>query len=401
LKILICHNYYARRSGEESVVERESALLKEKGHSVSIFSYDNRDAQNMNPAGLGLRALYSRQTGRDLMSILRETEFDIAHVHNTWLLMSPTVYKYLWQDGIPVVKTVHNYRWLCPVATFYRDGIRCHDCVEKIGGVLHGIVHKCYLDSLSGSSTASARLFLHRDLLQTFNKYIDVIVVQNNFVKEKLIAAGFPAERMAVKGNFLKRDEIVQSAPGDFYIAAGRLEPAKGLATLLDACEETGIRTKIFGEGPMHDWLQGQIESRFAQNQNVQLMGYVSRQELLDNFATTRALIFPSEWYESYPISIVEAMAHGKPVIASNIGGMLSIVDDGMNGLLFEVGNSHALASKLNMLWEDDNLYEKLSRGARETYEKVMSPEVHYDLLMKIYQSAIDRRQSSSSGLNT
>ena len=394
--VLVCHNYYRRRSGEGSVVHREIELLREHGHTVTSFTYDNIDAEGMSAIGIGSRAISSRQTGRDLREILQSSEFDIAHVHNTWLLMSPNVYKYLWQAGIPVVKTVHNYRWLCPVATFYRNGNRCHECTDKFGGVIHGILHKCYHGSLSGSTIASARLLLHRDILRTFQRYVDVIIVQNKFVKEKLVSNGFPVGKMAIKGNFLKRDEIIKSEPADFGISAGRLEPTKGLATLLDACEKSGIRMKLFGKGPMHDWLQNQIRQRFSETHQVSLMGYVPRQELLDNFATTRALIFPSEWYESYPISIVEAMAHGKPVISSNIGGMLSIVEDGYNGLFFDVGDSDSLASKMEMLWSDQSLYERLSAGARETYEKVMSPEVNYELLMDIYQRAIHFRHDSN-----
>ena len=182
MRVLICHNYYGRRSGEGSVVEREAALLQEQGHSVSIFSYDNQDAHAMGRVELGLRALYSRQTGRDLKSLLEEQSFDVAHVHNTWLLMSPTVYRDLWRAGLPVVKTVHNFRWLCPVATFFRDGQRCHDCLEHPAGLLNAIVHRCYEGNLAGSAVAAGRLFIHRDLLRVYWRYIDVIVLQNEFV---------------------------------------------------------------------------------------------------------------------------------------------------------------------------------------------------------------------------
>jgi glycosyltransferase involved in cell wall biosynthesis len=398
LRVLVCHNYYRRRSGEGSVVHREIELLEEQGHLVTLFSYDNLDAEKLGALKIGTRAIYSRQTGRDLEQVLQSNTFDIAHVHNTWLLLSPAIYRYLWKSGIPVVKTIHNYRWLCPIGTFYRDGDRCHDCVEKFGGALHGVLHRCYRGSLPASIATATRLIFHRDLLHTYQRYIDVVVVQNEFVRKNLISYGFPQEKMEIKGNFLKRNEIGKTVTEDFGIFAGRLEATKGLSTLLDACEKSGIKLRIFGKGPMHAWLKEQIDRRFATTEQVQLMGYVSREEILENFANARALVFPSEWYESYPISIVEAMAHGKPVISSNIGGMLSIITDEKNGLFFEVGDPDSLSDQMKRLWSDDELYARLSEGARKTYEEQMSPEANYELLMGIYQKAIDSRKTNRTG---
>jgi len=393
VRVLICHNYYGRRSGEGSVVEREAALLQEQGHSVSIFSYDNQDAHAMGRVELGLRALYSRQTGRDLKSLLEEQSFDVAHVHNTWLLMSPTVYRDLWRAGLPVVKTVHNFRWLCPVATFFRDGQRCHDCLEHPAGLLNAIVHRCYEGNLAGSAVAAGRLFIHRDLMRVYWRYIDVIVLQNEFVRQKLIENGFPADRMEIKGNFLRRVERVEAERGDHAVFFGRLETAKGLGTLLDAFESIEVPLHIFGQGPLEDWVSEEVQRRFGENGRVRFEGFAPRDKLVRTIASSRAVIFPSEWYESYPISIIEAQAHSKPVIASDIGSMPTIVKNEQNGLLFEAGNPAALTECVLRLWADNELQVKLERGALEAYESNMSPEKNYDQLLAIYQRAIESRK--------
>jgi len=400
LRILICHNYYARRSGECAVVDQEAALLREKGHDVEQFSYDNADFLGFRfseRTKAGFRAIYSTRTDRDIRRFLLGKTFDVAHVHNTWGVMSPSIYKALWLESLPVVKTVHNFRWLCPVGTFYRDGRLCHDCVEKPGGVIHGVVHRCYQGNLAGSMMASTRLFVNRDLLRIFDRYIDIIVVQNTFVRDRLIQNGFPAEKMALKGNFLRRREF-EPTRGDHAIFLGRLEASKGLRTLLDAMEGTTIPLRIFGQGPLEPWLRDQVARRFGPAGRVSYEGYASRPVLMQALASSRAVVFPSEWYESYPIAIVEAMAHGKPVIASDLGSIPSIVEHEVNGLLFKPGDPQALATQIDRLWSDDSLQERLEAGAKAAYEAKMAPEANYRTLMQIYEAAIESRKTRSPG---
>lgn len=395
MRVLVCHNYYARRSGEETVVEQEMALLRENGHQVELFSYDNADVEEGELAqrlSTGLRAIYSTGTQRDLRDYLRGKSFDVAHVHNTWGLMSPSVYRALWLEGLPVVKTVHNYRWLCPVATFYRDGHVCRDCAERIGGLVHSLLHRCYQHSLTGSTVAASRLLVNRDVLGIMRRYIDVIVVQNAFVRDLLVNYGLPAERMMVKGNFVKRARASPGMRGDYAVFFGRLEASKGLSTLLDAVELAGIPLRVFGQGPLAGWVMGRIAERFAADEKVRYEGYVPLDDLIRGVEGSRAVIFPSEWYESYPITIVEAMAHGKPVIASDLGSIPSLVRHEVNGLLFTPGDAKDLANQISRLWGDEDLQRQLESGARATYEAEMTPEANYEKLLRIYETAIASR---------
>ena len=396
MRVLVCHNYYARRSGEETVVEQEMALLQENGHQVELFSYDNADVEQgglVERIDAGLRAVYSRRTPQDLRRFLRGKAFDVAHVHNTWGLMSPSIYRALWQEGLPVVKTVHNFRWLCPIGTFYRDGHVCRDCAERIGGPVHAVIHRCYQNSLTGSTVAASRLLLNRDVLRILRRYIDVIIVQNAFVRDLLVEYGFPAGRMTVKGNFIMRTEGSPGVRGDYAVFFGRLEPSKGLSTLLDAVERAGIPLRIFGQGPLSTWVERQVAERFGGEGRVRFEGYAPREDLIRGVAGSRAVIFPSEWYESYPITIVEAMAYAKPVIASDLGSIPSIVRDEVNGLLFRPGDSEDLAEKIARLWQDDDLQARLESGARAIYETEMTPEGNYGQLFRIYENAIASRR--------
>jgi glycosyltransferase involved in cell wall biosynthesis len=388
MRILVCHTYYRQRSGECAVVEREVELLRSRGHEVSLFTYDNRDADSTPGIRLAARAVYSRQTKSDLRRFVADQTYDLAHVHNTWLMASPSLFPALASLGIPVAKTIHNYRWLCPVATLYRDGHRCHDCLERPGGNLHAIVHRCFGGSVGGSLVAASRLTIARDILRVYQRYVDAIIVQNAFVRGMLVRAGFEASRMITKGNFLQIPPGITPSRGDYLAFFGRHEPSKGLATLLAAMENVSVPLRVFGEGPMTSWLTGETARRFGTSGRVDIAGHVPRRTLDEAIAGSRAVVFPSEWYESYPLSIVEAMAFGKPVIASNLGGAATIVEDGVNGLLFSPGDAEALAGCVRRLWQDDRLQDRLEAGARETYYREMTPEVSYTRLIEAYDAA-------------
>ena len=399
MRVLLCHTYYRQRSGECAVVEREAALLRRHGHEVALFTYDNLDADTKGAVELAARSVYSPWTAAELRAFVGDRTFDVAHVHNTWVMASPSLFAALRGLGLPVVKTIHNYRWLCPVATFYRDGRTCHDCVDKPGGVLHCVVHRCYGGSVKGSVAAAARLKLARDLLRVYRRHIDVIIVQNEFVKAMLTRAGFDPARMMTKGNFVEIPLDLRTSRGDYLMFLGRHEPSKGLATLLEAMERNRIPLRIFGEGPLTDWLRSETERRFGGREGrVQVVGHVPRRSLDEALAGCRAVVFPSEWYESYPLAIVEAMSFGKPVVAANLGGAATIVRDGVNGLLFTPGRERELSDCLERLWADEQLQSRLEAGAGRTYADEMTPRANYERLMAAYAMAIAAHSGGDRG---
>lgn len=395
MKILICHNYYSQRSGEGAVVDQEVDLLRSNGHEVHLFAYDNAKIGERIPLRHAGRVIYSSRTAKDVLRSIEGQEIDVAHVHNTWPLLSPSIYRTLWNSGIPVVKTVHNFRWLCPVATFYRDGAICRDCIKRPSGVLNAVRHRCYKKSLLGSSAAAIRLAVNRDMLKIYTRFVDVIVAQNEFVRGQLTANAFPAKKIVIRPNFTRIGGTAKITRGDHAIYMGRIDEAKGIRTLLAAAAMTSMPLRIFGHGPLGDWLQGHLADNRDFGGRVSYNGYVAKSILIEALATSRALIFPSEWYESYPLAIVEAFSMRKPVIASDLGSMPAIIEHGVNGMLFNPGDALDLAKAMEHLWSDDELQERFERGATDTYNEHMTPEAGHASLIQIYEKAIHRRLNS------
>ena len=197
MRVLLCHNYYAARAGECRSVDGQARLLREAGHEVTEFSYDNAaivSRSGLQRAGDSLRAVYSRRTVDDIEHLLRSDRFDVAYVHNTWPIMSPSVVSCLSRHGIAVVAALYNFRWLCPAATLYRAGRVCHDCADRPGGVLHAVAHRCYRDSYGASLTAAISLLVNRDLLRVLHRHVDAIAVQTDCRPDApRLAIGFPA----------------------------------------------------------------------------------------------------------------------------------------------------------------------------------------------------------------
>lgn len=399
MRILQCHNYYTLRAGECAVFDMHVRLLREAGHEVTVFTCDNADAPVDGAGerlGTGLRAIHSRQTVRDLRALLARASFDVAHVHNTWLRMSPSVYGCLSRHGVPVVTTLHNFRWLCPAATLYRDGRPCHDCVERPGGALHAVAHRCFRRSVLASGVAALVTVVNRDLLRVFRRHVDVIAVQNSFVERLFIGHGFPGELMAVVGTTADVHAAPGSAAesGDTIVFAGRLDPTKGVGTLMAAAQLGEFRLRIFGAGPLRAWLERTVAERFPDGGRVTYGGHVDRAAVMRAVAGCAAVVVPSEWYESFPGIIVEAMAHGRPVIASDLGALGEIVRDGENGIRFPAGDAAALAAAAARLLADEPLRRRLGRGALATYEAEMTPARLAARLTAAYERAITRRSA-------
>jgi len=246
---------------------------------------------------------------------------------------------------------------------------------------------------VQGSAVASARLWLSRDVLGLTKRFIDIVIVQNGFVRDHLLAQGFSAEHMRLKGNFIPAESVHAPRKGEHAIFFGRLEETKGIRTLLRAAKQTKIPLRLYGKGPMEGWIRQTLEQHSDELAHVHFYGRVPKDDLFDSLASCRMVIFPSEWYESYPMVIVEAMAHGKPVIASDLGSMPSIIRDGENGMLFPAGHADRLAKSMDRLWTDDALRQKLSQGARDTFDSEMSEDSNYKTLMGIYDDAIAHRR--------
>ena len=374
-RILVAHNRYQQRGGEDAVVEDEIALLRSHGHEVLEYGRSNFDLDRMGRLSALAQTVWSTRTEADLKTLLASFRPDVVHVHNTFPLISPSLYWAAHAAAIPVVQTLHNFRLLCPQAMLLREGRVCEDCVGK--SPWRGVVHACYRDSVAQSAAVATMLVAHR-ALGTWDRKVSRYIALNEFCRRKFIEGGLPAERISVKPNFVDLPASEATTRSGFLFV-GRLSPEKGIDTLIEASKlAPDLRIAVAGAGPASPLVQGAP--------HLDMLGPQPAAEVYRRMRQASVLLLPSIWYENFPRTIVEAFACGLPVIASRLGAMAEIVEDGRTGLLFEPGNAADLAAK--MRWSAGHPDEMLSMGrrARAAYEAGFTAKINYERLLEIYR---------------
>ena len=387
-RVLLVHNHYRQPGGEDRVFADELELLSRNGHDVIRFTADNSDLTGSGGLALAARAVWNADGHGRLTRLLREKNPQLMHVHNTFPLLSPAVYYAAKSRGTAVVQTLHNYRLMCPGATFFRDGEPCEKCLGKLVP-WPSIVHACYRRSRAASSVAATMLAVHR-LLRTWGRMIDVFVALTEFSRDKFIQAGIPAEKIVVKPNFVHPDPGMGVGGGNYALFVGRLAPGKGLDVLLAAWGRLcrGLPLKIVGDGPM----QAQVVEAAKRSESVQALGRKSHDDVRTLMRNASVLVFPSQWYEVSPMVLVEAYAAGLPVIASDIGAISELVEHGRTGLLFRPGDAEDLAAKVGWFLSHPTEARQMRVEARAEFLTKYTAERNYSALMEIYRRAIEGR---------
>jgi len=391
MKILIVHNTYQQPGGEDIAAEREASLLANAGHEIIWYRRSNNEANTLNlwdKITLPKRMIWASDAVSDLHRLIAQHKPDVAHFHNTHFMISPAAYTACRDMGVPVVQSLHNPRLLCPAASLYRDGRACEDCLGKTLP-WPGIVHACYRNSRYQTAAVATMLTLHR-WRKTWAKCVDIYIVFADFYRRKFIESGLAAEKMVVKPHFVDPDPLPrQETTGDYALFVGRLDPEKGVRTLLSAWEHlNAIPLKIRGAGR----LEREAQAAAQRLGTVEFVGHLSQDELIQLFKGAHFLVWPSEgYYETFGLVAVEAFACGVPVIASRIGVMAEIVQDGHTGLHFAPGDPDDLAAKASWAWTHPEAMAEMGRNARREYEAKYTATRNYELLMGIYDTAIQR----------
>ncbi|OUQ22996.1 hypothetical protein B5E77_16145 [Lachnoclostridium sp. An131] len=384
-KILLVHNHYKIPGGEDTVVSNEKRLLEEHGHKVILYSRSNQEMQDFSvwqKLMLPFTSLFSLRTYRDVKALLKKERVDIVHVHNTLNLVSPSVYYAAFSLRVPVVQTLHNFRLLCPAATFVRDGRICEDCVKY--GLGCAVRHGCYRNSRLQTLMSAAILKMYR-LLGTYRRLFYICLT--DFNKEKLLLLNqggrtiVREERVFVKSNFVWRPQIREVERKEQYLYVGRLEDLKGVRFLVRTWRDFPDRRLLLcGSGPEEAWIRSYIsENRMSQ---IELLGQVSHDEVMRLAAESRALIMPTMCYEGQGLVLLESYAVGTPVLASALGNVGNIVIPNVTGLRFAAGDAEALKEAVR------KFEEAKAWDTRPTYEKYYSPEKNYEKLKEIYDRA-------------
>ena len=411
MTILVVHNRYRVRGGEDGVFETECRLLEEAGHRVVKYEKTNCDIPDRGGRiGLALRTIWNPRTYREIRSIIRAEKPDVMHCHNTFPLISPSVYWAAAREGVPVVQTLHNYRLACLNGYLFREGHVCEDCLGRTPW--RGVCRRCYRDSLAQSFIAAAMLLVHR-LLGTYRRKVTRYIALTDFAKEKFVEAGLPADRIVVKPNAFAPPAQTRPASDSFSIQhsafsivyLGRLSPEKGVDILLralallqapggpGAADHSSLVTRhsslvIVGDGPERVALEG-LANDLGISSSVRFLGALPRDEALAALSSASLLVFPSLWYEQFAITPLEAMALGVPVLVSDVASGATIVEDGVTGRFFPAGDSAALAASLRELLSDPAALRCMGDAARAAFEASdCAPSRNLARLLAVYASA-------------
>jgi glycosyltransferase involved in cell wall biosynthesis len=391
MRILFIHNAYRQYGGEDVAVELETALLKEKGHDVSLVHFTNEGGG----MAAAWNAIYNRASARKARAAIRAFRPDIVHVHNWFFEASPAVLFAAAKEKVPVVMTLHNYRMICANALLLRNNIPCELCVPHTFP-LYGVRYKCYRGSAAQSALVTAVTGIHKSR-RTWQQKVDRYIVLTAFAGSRFEGSSFnvPPEKMIVKPNFITDPGEGPAQREDFFLFAGRLSKEKGVHILVQAFAGLPAhKLVIVGDGPEKDILQ----ARHATATNITFAGKRTRNELLEMMKRCKALIFPSIWYEGLPFTILEAFATGTPVIASKLGSMSELVTEGYNGSLFTAGDITALQEKVMTMAQEGPATAAMYHNARQTYLDNYHPEIHYKSIISIYEQTIANSKSPHAG---
>lgn len=377
-RVLIAHNAYQLRGGEDSVVDTELELLRGHGHEVEVFQRHNDELKSIPRWKAAADTVWSSRSVTALTETIRRFQPDVVHFHNTFPLISPSAYWAVRATGLPVVQTLHNFRLHCPQATYLREGRVCEDCLGHLPW--RGVLRGCYRDSRAQSAVLGGMLVLHR-ALGTYQNKVTRYIALNEFCRRKFIEGGLPAERVMVKSNFVDF-MLPPLAERKGFLFVGRLSGEKGLDVLVNAWSLLGSGLlRVAGTGPEAGLLHG--------HPRLNALGAISSEQVRNEMAHSVALVLPSICYESFPRTLVEAFACALPVIASRLGPLTDLVEEGVTGLLFEPGDAADLAQKLSWAQAHPERMAEMGRNARAKYEAEFSAKKNYAQLIAIYEEAI------------
>lgn len=379
MKILQVHNVFQGKTGEETVVREEKRILEQNGHHVIQFIKDNSEIETytrFDKFKMLLSLTSSRRIEAELEALVIREKPDVCHVHNTFPLITPVVYKVCSNNNLPVIKTLHNYKLVCTNSLLFRKSEVCEECLNK--SLYNSIKYKCYRNSYFATAVQAHVIQRHRDA-GTWSDLVTRYVCLTEFQKQKVLSGGVPEGKAIVKPNFISRTTLKIENEG-FFLFVGKIDVYKGLDDLLYLFENNRkSKFKLIGKAD--------DPSLFNQFSNVEYLGVKDSGEVLDFMRRSKAVIFPSKYYEGMPMVILEAFSHKKAVISRDRGAMASMIFHEYNGLKYKDENE--LVQMVLQLENNDELAVDLGKNAYSEYENKYSEEQGYQNLINLYKEVI------------
>ncbi len=414
MKILLISNFYYNRGGDCTYLFSLKKLLEEKGHKVIVFSMNHprnfnsdysryfvsyinyeEEMQHIDISSslrVLKRTIYSHEANNKIEALIRDEKPDIAHLQNIHHHITPSIFYPLKKYKVPIVWTLHDYTLICPNTSLLSHGRICEKCKKR--KYYWPIISRCKKNSLSASTMAAIETAMHR-IMKT-NDLVDVFIAPSEFLRKKVIEYGFKEEKIVHLNYFTDFDfHEEKETAGNYYLYVGRISEEKGLKTLIDAAVRVNsCMLKIAGGGPELEKMIIYANSK-DKNRLIEFLGHKNREEIIELYKNCKFVVLPSEWYENYPYSVIEAFASGKPVIGSNIGGIRELIRDTERGLIFEKGNPEDLRAAINYLLNNLDITAEMGKNAKIFAEQTLGPEKHYRKLIKVYEQAISKNLNS------
>ncbi|MET7244732.1 glycosyltransferase [Methylobacterium sp. EM32] len=382
LRILVAHNRYQVRGGEDAAVARDLAALERAGCAVEAVFLDNEAiASGAARLRAAVAATHAPEGIARVMAVLRRFAPDVVHVHNFFPLLSPGIHAAARAAGCATVQTLHNYRLICANAFLMRDGAPCELCVT--GSPYWAVRFACYRGSRTGT-LAVARMIDHHRRAGTWLRDVDRFVALTPFARGRFAAAGLPDDKIRIRPNGLPDPGPPAEGPRQGLLFVGRLSPEKGVSVLAEAAVRAGLQVTAIGEGPLAGALAG--------HPGLDLRGALPPEAVQAAMARAAAIVVPSLWYEGLPMVVAEAFAAGTPVVASRIGALAGLITDGATGLLAAPGDAADLAHALARIAGDPASAAAMGREARAVYEREWREDVTTRALLDIYRDAVAAR---------
>jgi glycosyltransferase involved in cell wall biosynthesis len=408
MRVLMVNNYMYKRGGSEAYMFALSDLLRSRGNEVLYFGMGsalnlptaqdryfvpNIVMRNSNRI-IGLRGaisrlqrvIYYRHAKRSIARLIQDVRPDIVHLHNIAHYLSPSVLVAVKDAGLPAVQTLHDFKIACPAWLFLSKGRLCERC--KGHRYYHALRRRCLKDSFAASAVVALEAYVH-NALGLYLKYVDRFIVPSRFQLRKMVEHGIPEEKLTQIPHFSGIGEDTGSAVsglGGYVLYAGRLSQEKGLRVLLDAMRiAPELRLEIAGEGPLRDEIERVLETSGISN--VKCLGHLEGAALRDAYLNAACVVVPSLCYETWGLSIQEAYAFRKPVVASRLGALEELVHDGLTGLLVKPGDEEDLAGQLRRLIQDAARAQHMGEAGYRMAMERWSVDSHYAQVMAVYQS--------------
>ena len=389
MRILFIHNSYQLKGGEDIVLEQEMNLLKKKGHVVDLFSLSNKSISSfIKKIRTAINLRHSKKSKLKIDFKIKTFSPNIVHVHNFFPLITPSVFDACVENNIPVIHTLHNYRLICPSGLLMYNNKIYEKAIIK--GPFSTVLDKVYRDSYFGTFMLARMIDYHKKN-KTWDTKINQFIVLTSFSKSKFLQAGFLENRISIKSNFVDYNGYSLKKE-DYYVFVGRLSQEKGIPFLLECFSNINCKLIIIGTGP----LEKQVLAAEKKYSNIKYLGFRDKSYVIDKIKSAKALIMSSICYEGMPMTMLESFSVGTAVIGPSIGGINEMIEDCINGLIYETGHLQNLISVIRTFNEDLDLQRRLSEGARKSFEQKYTVEKNYDLLMRIYNNAINEKEKNT-----